>query len=72
MTRWGQAAAEKQLKVMVEAILVAERVRRKKESVRRGGREGGSEGGSTDSKWKGQGREHRYSGMETGDVQVGG
>ena len=36
-----------------------------------GGREGGLEGVSTDSKGLWLGREHMYSGTETGDTQVG-
>ena len=46
---WRQAAVENQLKVTVEDILVATRVRRQRESGRRGESEGGSEGGSMDS-----------------------
>ena len=47
---WSQDTAEKQMKVMVEAILSAARVQCQQESSRHGGREGGGEGGSTDSK----------------------
>ena len=37
---WINAAAEKQLKVMVEVLFVAARLRRRQESVRRGESEG--------------------------------
>ena len=46
---WRQAAAEKQLKVTVEAVWEAARVRRQQKPVRRGRTEGWSELGSTDS-----------------------
>ena len=46
---WRQEAAEKQLKVTVEVISAAARVRRRQESGRRGGIEGGSDEGITDS-----------------------
>ena len=45
-----QATAEKQVKVMVEAISETERVQRQQESGSRGGSTGGSEGGITDIK----------------------
>ena len=45
---WMQDSEENQLKVEVEAILEAARVRRRQESSRGDGSEGGSEGGSTD------------------------
>ena len=45
---WRQKAAEDQLRVTMEAILEAARVRRRQESSRGDGSEGGSEGGSTD------------------------
>ena len=47
---WRQAAAENQLKVTVEDVLVAARVWRRQESGRRGERKGGSEGKITDRK----------------------
>ena len=68
---WRQEAAENQLKVAVEAISAAARVRWRQGSGRRGGSEGGSEGGSKDSEGWGRGREHPYAGTETGDAQVG-
>ena len=43
----SQKAAEDQLRVTVEAISAAARVRRQQGSGRRDGSEGGSEGGST-------------------------
>ena len=70
-TWWRQAAAEQQLKVVVEEILEAARVWRRQESGRRGGRKGGSEASSTDSKGWGRGKEHRYAGTDTCDTQVG-
>ena len=45
-----QEAEENQLKVAVEAISAAARVRRRQESDRHGESEGGSGGGSMDSK----------------------
>ena len=45
-----QKVEEDNLRVTVEAILAAVRVRRRQKPGRRDGREGGSEGGSTDSK----------------------
>ena len=48
--RWRQAAAEKQLKVAVEAISEAARVRRRQEFGRRDGSKVGSEGGRMDTK----------------------
>ena len=50
MMWWRKAAAEKQLKVTVEAILAAERVQQQKEYGMHGGSQGGSKGRSTDSK----------------------
>ena len=44
-----QETVENQLKVAVEEILAAARVRRKQESGRRDGSKGGSEGGNMDS-----------------------
>ena len=49
MQRWRQEAAENQLKVAVESILAAARVRRRQESIRRGMSKGGSEGGIMES-----------------------
>ena len=45
---WRQEAVENQLKVKVEAILIAERVWRGQESSIRGGSKGGSEEGGMD------------------------
>ena len=45
---WRQKAAEDHLRVTLEAISEAGRVRRQQESGRPGGSEGGSEGGRTD------------------------
>ena len=45
---WRQAAAKKHLKVTVEEILEATRVRQRQESGRCGGSEGGLEGRITD------------------------
>ena len=45
---WRQKAAEDQLRVTMEAIWEAARVRRRQESSRGDGSEGGSEGGGTD------------------------
>ena len=59
------------MKFMVEAILVAARVRREQVSDMIGGREGGLEGVSKDRKGSWLGWEHRYSGTETGDTKVG-
>ena len=50
MPWWSQEAAEDQLRVTVEVILVAERVWRKQEPGRRDESKGGPEGGSTDNK----------------------
>ena len=45
---WRQAVGEKQLKVMVEDILVAAKERCRQKFGRRGKSEGGAEGGVTD------------------------
>ena len=47
---WRQASAEKQLKVAVEAISEAARVRRRQKFGRRDGSKVGSEGGRMDTK----------------------
>ena len=48
---WRQAAAEKNLKVTVEEILAAARVRRQQEFVKHGDNEGSLKGESKDRKW---------------------
>ena len=68
MPWWKQKAEEDQLRVTVEDILAAARVRRQQEPGRCGGSEGGSERGITDSKEYDCDVRHHYAGMETCDA----
>ena len=67
---WRQVAADNQLQVTIEDILVAARLRRQQESERCGKSKGGSEREMTYSEGWGRGWEHRYTVTEIVDSQV--